>query len=320
MTGSGSLEGRVAIVTGGARGVGAAISQDLAARGAAVIVADSGVEIDGRDSDPSVAQEFADKLGERGRAYTEDMSVPAAAKGVIDLAMDTWGGIDIVVNNAAILRDAFIFKASPDDWDAVIRTNLSSAYYLMGAATPVMRDQAKARRGLEEGKEGSYGWGRIINLVSTAAFYGNYGQAAYAASKGGLTALTRVVALDMARSGVACNAVVSFAHTRVTEAIQPANDEQAAYKERALKISPDHVAKLTGYLCSDAGRAVSGQIMGMRGREVFIFSQSRPAARAVAGEEGWTDDSLAAAVDGQLKEHFAELTTDLEAFNTDPVI
>lgn len=320
MTASGSLEGRVAIVTGGARGVGAAISQDLAARGAAVIVADNGVAIDGRDPDPSVAQEFADKLGGLGRAYTEDMSVPAAAREVVEFAMATWGGVDIIVNNAAILRDAFIFKPNMDNWDAVIRTNLSAAYYLMGAATPVMRDQAKARRGLAAGQEGNYNWGRIINLVSTAAFFGNYGQSAYAASKGGLTSLTRVAALDMARSGVACNAVVSFAHTRVTESIQPANEEQAAYKERALRIAPEFVATLTGFLCSDAGQSITGQIIGVRGREVMVFCQPRPMARVAAGEGGWDDESLAAAIDGELRDQFAPLTTDLEAFNTDPLI
>ena len=314
-----SLDGRVAIVTGGARGIGAAISEMLVARGAAVVVADSGVDIAGRNPDPSAAQAFAAGLGDRARPYTEDMAIPAAARAAVELAVGEFGGIDIVVNNAAILRDAFVFKGSMDDWDTVIRNNLSAAYYLLAAATPVMRDHAKQGRG-GEGEGSAYGWGRIVNLVSTAAYYGNYGQSSYASAKGGLTALTRVVALDMARSGVTCNAVAPFAHTRVTEMIEPANEVQAAYKERGLRISTGHVANLIAYLCSPAGHDVSGQIFGVRGREVFIFSQPRPVATIVPPDGDWRVGDLAAAVDARLRDQFAELSTDLEAFNTEPVI
>lgn len=319
MTASELLQGRVAIVTGGARGVGAAVSQELAAAGASVVVADNGASVDGRDSDPSVAQEFADKQGARVRAYTEDMSIPVAAKGAVDLAVEEFGGIDIIVNNAAILRDAFVFKANTDSWDAVIRTNLSSAYYMLGAATPVMREQAKTGRG-GEGDDPAYRWGRIVNMVSTVAYYGNYGQAAYGSAKGGLTSLTRIAALDMARSGVTANAIVPFAHSRVTEVIQPANEQQAQYRERALKVPAHHVAKFVSYLCSDSAHHISGQIFGVRGREVFLFSQPRPVARIVSEEGGWDTDSLAKAVDAEFKDQLFELTTDLEAFNTDPVI
>ena len=189
-------------------------------------------------------------------------------------AIEKFGGIDIVVNCAAILRDGLVFKGTPADWDEVVRNNLSAAYYLTHATTPVMRQQFKDGRGQDDG----YDWGRIVNLVSTAAYIGNYGQASYASAKGGLTALMRITALDMARAGVTCNAVVPFAHTRVTEMIKPANDEQAAYKERGLKVPAEHVARLIGYLCSPAAQSVTGQILGVRGREVFVFSQPRPVA------------------------------------------
>lgn len=313
------LEGRVAIVTGGARGIGAAIVERLIGEGAAVVVADNGVGIDGRNPDPSVAQAFVDRLGERARAYTEDISVPAAARKAVELAQTDFGGVDIVVNNAAILRDGFIFKASTDDWDTVLRTDLSAAYYLLGAATPVMREQATAGRG-GTGNPPVYAWGRVVNIVSSAAYYGNYGQAGYASAKGGLTTLSRIVALDMARTGVTSNAVVPFAHTRVTETIKPANDAQAAYKDRALRVSASHAATVVAYLCSDAGRTVSGQILGVRGREVFVFSQPRPIARVVARDEGWSIDALAEEVETNLRPSFSDLVTDLEVFNTDPLV
>src|SRR6185312_5312525 len=146
-------------------------------------------------------------------------------------------------NNAAILRDAFFFKADPLAWDAVIRTNLSAPFHNLAAATPVMREQVKALRGGTP-----YSWGRIVNIVSTAGLYGNYGQAAYASAKAGLLGLTRVVALDMRRSLVTCNAVAPFAATRVTESIKPANPAQAAYKERAMKVPARAVAELVGWL------------------------------------------------------------------------
>ena len=311
-----ALAGRVAIVTGGARGIGAAISAMLVERGASVVIADMGCAIDGRDGDPSVARAFAETLGERAVPYVEDMAVPTAAADAVALARERFGGVDILVNNAAILRDAFVFRGSTADWDEVVRNNLSGAYYLIAAATPAMRDQAKAGRGGGE----RYEWGRIVNIVSSAAYIGNYGQASYASAKGGLTSLMRIAALDMARSGVTCNAVAPFAHSRVTETIVPANEEQAAYKERALRVPAEPVATLVGYLCSAAASDVTGQIFGVRGREVFLFSQPRPATRIVAEPGGWDEDALAAAVDSELRSGFAPLETDLEAFNTEPLV
>ena len=312
---SSSLDGRVALVTGGGRGIGAAISRALAEAGACVVIADNGTGIDGMGADPKPAESLAKSIGKNADVFTDSVASPSAARAAVDLAVSRFGGLDILVNNAAILRDALVFKGDPGDWEAVIRNNLSAAYYLTQSATQVMRAQFKAGRGLGD----KYDWGRIVNIISTAGIYGNYGQASYGAAKGGLVALMRVTALEMARSAVTCNAVAPFAHTRVTDIIQPANDEQAAYKERAMKVSPDHVARFVNYLCLPAAQEVSGQIFGVRGREIFLFSQPRPIASLVDESEDWQPESIAHAM-GPMAERFTELATDLEAFNSEPIV
>ncbi|HXM83127.1 MAG TPA: SDR family NAD(P)-dependent oxidoreductase [Burkholderiales bacterium] len=302
------LGNRIAIVTGGARGIGLAIVEDLRHHGAKVVIVDPGVSISGEPLEPRLAEQVAARM-EGTVALCGDIAEPETAQRAVGLAQQRFGGVDIVVNNAAIIRDAFIFKADAAAWDAVLRTNLTGAYRLLAAATPVMREQVKSGRAP----------GTIVNIVSTAGFYGNFGQAAYAAAKAGLIGLTRVVAHDLARSRIRCNAIAPFASTRVTESIKPANEAQAAYKEKALKVPALYVARLVSFLSSDAAANVSGQLFGARGREIFVFSQPRPVQRLLQPHGGFDLAGFGAATKA-LEPGFADLVTDLEAFSGDPIL
>ena len=305
-----TLSGRVAIVTGGARGIGLAIVEELHRRGASVVIADSGVSIAGADPDPSVAATIAAKLGASALAFSEDLTIAGAPERAVQAAARAFGAIDIVINNAAILRDSFIFKASRENWEQVIATNLTVPFSLLAAATPLMREQQKSGRAP----------GRIVNIVSSAGLFGNFGQSAYASAKAGLVGLTRVVAMDMSRSKVTCNAIAPFAATRVTESIQPANDAQASYKQRALRIPAHYVARLATFLGSNI-HELTGQLFGVRGRELLLFSQPRPVARMLmsAGSD-WDEEALARTINGELGSGLTDLATDLEFFNTEPIV
>jgi len=304
----GKLSGRTAIVTGGARGIGLAIVEDLIAHGASVVIVDSGVSISGEPVEPRLAEEVV--RGFPGAAaLCADIADAATAGEAVALASQRFGGVDILVNNAAILRDAFIFKANPEAFEAVIRTNLTGAYRLLAAATPVMREQQKSGRAP----------GAIVNIVSTAGLYGNFGQSAYGAAKSGLLGLTRVVAHDLARSKITCNAIAPFAATRVTESIKPANDAQAAYKEKALRVPARYVARLASFLATPAAAGISGQLFGVRGRELFIFSQPRPTSKVVQPAGGFHLDAFAPGIKA-LEPFYADFVTDLEAFSGDPII
>lgn len=296
------LDGRVAIVSGGAQGIGLAIARDFVARGASVVVVDSGVSISGEPAQPDLVHQAIKNLS---RAAAVSGDVVDAAQSAVTLALERFGAVDIVVNNAAIIRDGLIFKSDAAAWDAVLRTNLTGAQRLLAAATPVMRDQTKSGRSP----------GSVINIVSTAGIYGNFGQSAYAAAKAGLIGLTRVVAHDLARSGIRCNAVAPFAATRVTESIKPANDAQAAYKEKALKVPAAYVARLVSFLASDAAASISGQLFGVRGREVFVFSQPRPKERVIQPQDAFDAELMK-----RLEPCFADLVTDLEAFSGDAIL
>ena len=311
---SGILEGRVAIVTGAARGIGLATAQTMVMQGARVVVADNGASIDGSPEDSVVVDAAVERCNAlaagHALAVKADVSVPGAAQQLVDAARDAFGAVDIVINNAAILRETPIFDAQRDVFDHTLSNNLTAAFALLAAATPVMRDQVRAGRIP----------GSIVNLVSAAGLYGQPGQAAYAAAKAGLVGLTRAVAFDVRPLGVTCNAVVPFAATRVTLAMQPASDAQALFKERAMKLPSSYVANLITWLASTQAASVTGQLFGVRGRELMLFSQPRPIKTVFTGPGAVDADAMAGTVLGQLGPEFADLSCEWDAFGSDPVI
>ena len=314
---SGLLAGRVAIVTGGARGIGLAIAKGLATEGARLVIADSGVSIGGDNPDPAVAGAAAAELP--GCAvYTGDIAVEEAAGTLVGFAVERFGRVDIIVNNAAILRDGFVFNGSHADFERVLAINLTAAFALTAAATRWMRESAKHAGGIGNAERKPVG--AIVNIISTAGLYGNFGQAAFASSKAGLVGLTRVTAMDLARTGVTCNAIAPFAATRLTQAIAPVNDAEAAYKALALRIPAEPIANLVAWLVSPMGAATTGQVFGVRGRELFLFNQPRPVARIETPAGTFVAETYGERIDTLLAPLYTPLATDFEAFNTAPIL
>ena len=277
-----------------------------------MIVADNGASIGGEDGDPTVARETAAALGKKAIAFADSVASPGVAK-----SAGRAGGEEFRRH-----RHRGEQRRHP-----ARRLRLPRRSARLGRGDPqqpvgrVLPDQRRLGGDARPGQDraaaapGGYDWGRIVNIVSSAGLYGNLGQAAYASAKAGLFGLTRVTAMDLARAQITANAVAPFARTRVTDIIQPANEAQKSYKERALKIGAHHVANLVTALCSPAGKGITGQLLGVRGREVFLFGQPRPVARIEAECRRSRRISAPSSSD-----KFTDLTTDLEAFNTEPLV
>ena len=310
-----TLNQRTAIITGGARGIGKSIAESLAKEGCNIAIIDPGFSINGNHDDKNLAENVAEEISTKYNietlAITKDVSVETDMLKCINIIIKKFNTIDIVINNAAIIRDGFIFKYSLENWKKVIDTNLTGAFNLISQTSPIIKEQSK--------KDSTYSNGRIINIISTAGIWGNFGQAAYASAKSGLIGLTRVAALDLERSGITCNAIAPFASTRVTESIIPQNEAQKKYKKSALKIEAKYVGDLTAFLVSNHGKKYSGQLFGVRAKEVFLFNQARPIYNFVRNSKDYVID-LEEGFKNNFDNNLTALETDLDAFSADPIV
>jgi NAD(P)-dependent dehydrogenase (short-subunit alcohol dehydrogenase family) len=270
----GLLDGKVAVVTGGGTGIGRAVSLDLAAAGAKVVVNDYGVSVDGRDPSSEPANEVVGKIRAKGGqavASPESVATMAGGRAAVDLALKEFGDLHILVCCAGILRERMIFNMSEEEWDAVIAVHLKGHFTVMQPATRHMREK----------KAGS-----IITFTSTAGLEGSPGQPNYSAAKEGIVGLTRSTALAMARYGVRCNAISPTADTRMTQRLP------GERRGLATATPPEAIGPVATFLASDKAAHITGQIIGVRGTEVTVYSHQAP-LRTATSVEAWTPERLA---------------------------
>jgi len=303
---AGMVEGKVVIVTGAGGGIGRDIALALAAEGARVVVNDIGTSTSGEGSDTGPAQQVVAEIraaGGQAVASTDSVSEAAPANRIVTCALDHFGRIDGVVNNAGILRDRFFHKMSDVEWDGVIKVHLYGSWYVSRAAANHFKEQ----------NSGAY-----VHMTSTSGLIGNFGQANYSAAKLGLVALSKSIALDMQKFGVRSNCIAPFAWSRMTGSIPTDTPEQQARVEKIKKMTPAKIAPLAVYLLSDAASAVTAQVFAVRSNEIFLMSQPRP-LRSVHRGEGWSPQAIADHAMPALQGSFMPLDRSGDVFNWDPV-
>jgi NAD(P)-dependent dehydrogenase (short-subunit alcohol dehydrogenase family) len=302
----GIVAGKVAVVTGGGRGIGRATALLLAQEGARVLVCDVGASLAGAGTDAGPAQAVVDEIracGGEAIASTLSIAEPRNADTIVQAALEAFGRVDILVNNAGILRDVIFHKMSWSDWSDVIAVHLHGSFNMSRACAAHFRAQNS---------------GAFVHMTSTSGLIGNFGQANYMAAKLGIMGLSRGIALDMARFKVRSNCIAPFAWTRMIDSIPVETEADKRRIERFAQMTPEKIAPLAVYLASDRADGISGQVFAVRNNEVFLFNQPRP-IRSLHRSDGWTPETL----DQQLKGAFGPSLTPLDrsgdVFSWDPV-
>ncbi len=285
------LKGRTAVVTGAGRGIGRGVALALAAEGANVVVNDYGVAVDGSRPGEGPAAEVAEEIKAAGGSAVPNFDTVATVEGgesIIKTALDSFGRLDMLVNVAGILRDRMIFNMAEEEWDAVIAVHLKGHYCTTKPASVLMRQQR---------------YGRIINFSSGSGLNGSTGQANYGAAKAGIAGFTRVVARDLGRYGVTCNAISPGAATRMTETVPNATRQlraragiqtgaQASRPSALLTMrEPEYVAPMTVFLCTDEAWNINGKIFAVVGGTVSLLQEEVP-MRTILKQGMWTVDEL----------------------------
>jgi len=294
------LKGRVAVVTGSGKGLGRAEAIGLAAQGARVVVNDLGTGIDGSGTSRGPADEVvAEIINAGGEAVPSYASVATVdgAESIIKTALDSFGRIDVLVNNAGFTRDRMVYNVTDEEWDAVIKTNLYGTFYCTRAACRVMRKQ---------------GYGRIVNTSSHAGL-GNMGQASYSAAKEGIVGLTRTVARDMGRYGVTCNVIRPVAGTRGFEEMAREGGLKEAWArmwgeelaEKRIKLMeevnrPEDVASLVVYLASEKADNINGCVFEVWHGHIGIYTDPPPVEQVLQKDGRWTPEELVEAMPSTL--------------------
>jgi NAD(P)-dependent dehydrogenase (short-subunit alcohol dehydrogenase family) len=278
----GLLDGKVVIVTGAGRGIGRGEALECAAQGAAVVVA----EFD-PDAGDAVAKEIVG-AGGRAVAVGGDVADAGVANSLVDAAVEEFGGLDALVNNAGILRDRTIAKMTDDDWDAVVRVHLRGHFLPTRAAVQYWRENKRP--------------GHVVSTASTSGLLGNFGQTNYGAAKAGIAAFSTIVAMEGARAGITSNAIAPTALTRMTLDLMP--EEWKRQRDAELErggfdfFAPENVAPLVAYLCSDESSHISGKVFGVQGDSVEIFQPFTSVAEVTNGGRRWDPAELAGQIDG----------------------
>jgi NAD(P)-dependent dehydrogenase (short-subunit alcohol dehydrogenase family) len=300
------LENKVAVVTGAGGGIGREMALALAAEGASIVVNDIGVSLTGDGGSKSPAEETCGLITQKGgQAITSNESVSTweSAQLIIKKAIDTYGKIDIVINNAGILRDTIFHKMEPSDWEDVINVHLNGGFYVSRAAAPYFREQ----------NSGAY-----VHMTSTSGLIGNFGQANYSAAKLGIVGLSKSISLDMSRYNVRSNCIAPFAWSRMTNSIPANTDAEKKRVERLKKMTPETNAPLAVFLASAAAKEVTGQIFSARLNELFIYNQNRP-IKSIHSDKGWTPQEIAQRAHPAFKSSMTDNERSGDVFSWDPM-